>query len=338
MSKKNLPRNLLSALQQLSPKMIIVILILCEVMLLIPLLSLLNTKEKPNQPKEQDTSTNSFTNTSGGQSSELFSEDRTLVKQRLPIISTNPGSDRTFVTKLPALPPGITAQTSENLPPIPLPVPSPSRLPLPPAPTSTPVPSAPSLSTPPAKNNPVKDNTNSPTQKKKITPPASATPKVNSANAKKYMTNSPQKPQNRTSKPANRKTPQPKPSPSPTTIPTTTLTEEKLLDDIFAKLETEIEFTEDLNFSQPEKFVGSISGLKKIIGIVVNKNPQELALILKKQLEANDFQVSQINTYADGFVYEVKKAKFTEYITLTPDIETKGTMIVTWINPPTDSM
>jgi hypothetical protein len=346
MSKKNLPTHLLSVLQKLSPKMIFVLMILCELMLLIPLLSLLNKKEKPNQPKELDTSTNSFTNTSGGQSRELFSEDRTLVKQRLPIISTNPGSDgakhplysdRTFVTKLPALPPGITAQKSENLPPIPLPVPSPSRLPLPPAPTSTPVPSAPSLSTPSAKNNPVKDNTNSPTQKK-TTPPASATPKVNSANAKKYMTNSPQKPQNRTSKPADSKTLQPKASPSPTTTPTTILTEEKLLDDIFAKLETEIEFTEDLNFSQPEKFVGSISGLKKIIGIVVDKNPQELALILKKQLEANDFQVSQINTYADGFVYEVKKAKFTEYITLTPDIETKGTIIVTWINPPTDSI
>ncbi len=368
MSKKNLPTHLLSVLQKLSPKMMFLVLILCEVMLLIPLLSLLNTKEKSNQPKESDTSTNSFTNTSGGESSELFSEDRTLVQERLPKNDPNLGSDRTFVAKLPALPPGITAQKSENLPPIPLPVPSPSRLPLPPAPTSTPVPSTPvpstpvplspvpstpvplspvpsspvpsvpSLSTPSAKNNPVKKNTNSPTQKKKITPPASATPKVNSAKPKKDRTNSPQKPQNTTSKPADSKTPQPKASPSPTTIPTTRLTEEELLDDIFAKLETEIELTEDLNFSQPEKFADSISGLKKIIGIVVDKNPQELALILKKQLEANNFQVSQINTYADGFVYEVKKAKFTEYITLTPDIEKKGTIIVTWINPPTDSM
>jgi hypothetical protein len=307
-------------------------------MLLIPLLLLLNKKEEANQVKEIYTSTNSFTNTSDGQSSKLFSEDRTIVKQRLPIISTNPGSDgakhplysdRTFVTKLPALPPDITAQTPENLPPIPLPVPSLSRLLLPPAPTSTPVPSA--------KNNPVKENTNSPTQKK-TTPPVSATPKVNSANPKKDTTNSPQKPQNTTSKPADSKTPQPKANPFPTTKPTTTPTEEQLLDDIFAKLETEIEFTEDLNFSQPEKFAGSISGLKKIIGIVVDKNPQELALILKKQLEAKDFQVSQINTYADGFVYEVKKAKFIEYITLTPDLEKKGIIMAIWVNPPSDSM
>ncbi|WP_143289284.1 hypothetical protein [Brunnivagina elsteri] len=318
---------------------------------------MLNKKEQLNKAKELDASTNSFTNTSGGQSSELFSEDRTLIKQRLPIISTNPESDRTFITKLPGLPPSITAQTRENLPPIPLPVPSPSRLPLPPAPTSVPIPSVPSLSTLPTKKNPIKKDTSLPTQKK-IIPATYVSPKVNSVNTKKDRTNSPQKSQNTISKPVDSKTPQPKVSPSPTTkptvtpttkpttkptttptaTPTTTPVEEKLLDDIFVKLKTEIEFTEDSNFSGWEKFAGSIPGLKKTIGTVAKKNPLELALILKKQLETKGFQVSQINTYADGFVYEVKKAKFTEYITLTPDVEKKGTIIVTWINPPTDSI
>ncbi len=357
MSKNNLSNKLLSALQKISPKIIFVFFVLCEIMLLIPLLSLLNKKDRPNKVKEPDASTNLFTSTSGGQSSKLFSEDKTLVKQRLPIISTNPGSDRIFITKLPALPPGITAQKRENLPPIPLPVPSPSRLPLPPAPAATSVASVPPLSTPPTKNNPTKQNPNSPIQKK-TTPPAFVSPKINSVNAKKDTTNSPHKPQNTTSKPpVDSKTPQPKVSPSPTTKPTaiptatptaipttkptaitTTTPEEQLLDDIFVKLNTEIGFTEDSNFSQPEKFRFSISGLKKIIGTVVDKNPQELALILKKELELKGFQVSQINTYADGFIYEVKKAKFTEYITLTPDIEKKGTIIVIWVNPPSNPM
>ncbi|NJR18560.1 MAG: hypothetical protein HC785_24500 [Calothrix sp. CSU_2_0] len=93
-----------------------------------------------------------------------------------------------------------------------------------------------------------------------------------------------------------------------------------------------------MNFSQPEKFAASISGLKKTIGTVVGKNPQELALILKKQLEAKGFELSQINTYADGFIYEVKKAQFSEYITLTPDLEKIGTIIILWVNPPTDSI
>lgn len=295
MSKKNLFQKLLSALPKLSPQMIVVCLVICEIVLLIPLLSLLNKKERSHKVKEPGTSTNSFTQTSSGQSSKLFSEDRTLVKQRLPIIPTNPGSNGAFITALPALPPDITAQKRENLPPIPLPVPSPSRLPLPPAPTAT--------SIPPAKNNPTKQNPISPTQKK--TTPVSAIPNIKSANVRKDATNSPQKPQKTTSKPISSKTSQPKvsSSPTPTSTPTSTPTpnlnpnlnpspntspntspkrvEEQLLDDVFAKLNTEVELIEDLNFSQPEKFAASISGLKKTIGTVVGKNPQELALILK---------------------------------------------------------
>jgi hypothetical protein len=54
-------------------------------------------------------------------------------------------------------------------------------------------------------------------------------------------------------------------------------------------------------------------------------------------LDTKGFQISQI-IYADGFIYEVKKAKFIEYITLTPDLEKKGIIMAIWVNPPSDSM
>ena len=56
--------------------------------------------------------------------------------------------------------------------------------------------------------------------------------------------------------------------------------------------------------------------------------------MLQNQLETQGFKVSQIDTYAGGLLYVVTKGKFTEYMTLTPNQEATGTIIVTWSNPP----
>lgn len=128
------------------------------------------------------------------------------------------------------------------------------------------------------------------------------------------------------------------------------IAEEQAFDRIFVKLDEEIGLNEELNFSQPEKFATGITtsggnmtdvptdvqipAIKKIFGTALGKKPEELAALLQNQLETQGFKVSQIDIYAGGLLYVVTKGKFAEYMTLTPNLEATGTIIVTWSNPP----
>jgi hypothetical protein len=375
--------NLLFALKKLSPQMILFFFLLHGSILLISfslfLYLSLNKKSQSNKIQKLDSSTNSFTTSSNPKSAELFSESKTLVKQRLPITSTVPANNQQFVSQLPALPNGLTTQIHSNLPPIP--IQNATQLPLyssPPIKTNI-VTSSPNIYTSTPKilpnnnstklntqtekkapiSSPKKQKTNSQKQKKNTSQISKKTG-TNSTNVSKNNANMPQKKydmeksKNAISNPLEINTPQPKkilsptakptikptvkPTIKPTVKPTTISVEEQVFNDVLLKLDAEIKPADDVNFSQPEKFQSSMSSFNKIIGTVVGKNPQELALILTTQLETKGFQVSQINVYADGFVYEVKKAKFIEYMTLTPDVERKGTIIALWVNPPSNSM
>ena len=66
----------------------------------------------------------------------------------------------------------------------------------------------------------------------------------------------------------------------------------------------------------------------------MGKTPDELALLVKSKLEAQGFQVSQINTYGGGPLYKVKKSTFSEYISFAPTVDGTGAIIVTWSSAP----
>lgn len=112
------------------------------------------------------------------------------------------------------------------------------------------------------------------------------------------------------------------------------ISEKEAFDTTFFNLGGEIILTADLNFAEPDKFSLSKRGVENIFGTAVGKTPDELALLVKSKLEAQGFQVSQINTYGGGPLYEVKKSTFTEYISFAPTADGTGAIIVTWKTAP----
>lgn len=112
------------------------------------------------------------------------------------------------------------------------------------------------------------------------------------------------------------------------------ISEKEAFDTTFLSLGGEIILTADLNFAEPDKFSLSKRGVENIFGTAIDKTPDELALLVKTKLEAQGFQVSQINTYGGGPVYEVKKRTFREYISFAPTADGTGAIIVTWRTAP----
>ncbi|KAB8316982.1 hypothetical protein SD81_028130 [Tolypothrix campylonemoides VB511288] len=112
------------------------------------------------------------------------------------------------------------------------------------------------------------------------------------------------------------------------------ISEKEAFDTTFISLGREIILTADLNFAEPDKFSLSKPGVENIFGTAIDKTPDELALLVKTKLEAQGFQVTQINTYGGGPLYEVKKRSFTEYISFAPTADGTAAIIVTWRTPP----
>lgn len=112
------------------------------------------------------------------------------------------------------------------------------------------------------------------------------------------------------------------------------ISDKEAFDTTFLSLGGEIILTADLNFAEPDKFSLSKRGVENIFGTAIDKTPDELALLVKSKLEAQSFQVSQINTYGGGPLYEVKKRTFREYISFAPTADGTGAIIVTWRTAP----
>lgn len=112
------------------------------------------------------------------------------------------------------------------------------------------------------------------------------------------------------------------------------ISDKEAFDTTFISLGREIILTADLNFAEPDKFSLSKPGVENIFGTAIDKTPDELALVVKTKLEAQGFQVSQINTYGGGPLYKVKKSTFTEYISFAPTADATGAIIVTWRTAP----
>lgn len=112
------------------------------------------------------------------------------------------------------------------------------------------------------------------------------------------------------------------------------ISEKEAFDTTFISLGREIILTADLNFAEPDKFSLSKPGVENIFGTAIDKTPDELALLVKTKLEAQGFQVTQINTYGGGPLYEVKKNTFTEYISFAPTADGIAAIIVTWRTAP----
>ncbi len=112
--------------------------------------------------------------------------------------------------------------------------------------------------------------------------------------------------------------------------------EKQLFDATFTSLYDELSWSEDLNFSQPGEFTESIPGIENIFGTVLGTTPDEVALIVKKKLEAQGFNASQISIYGGGPLYEVKKGSFTKYITFAPTLDGTGAIVISWSKPPVE--
>jgi hypothetical protein len=110
--------------------------------------------------------------------------------------------------------------------------------------------------------------------------------------------------------------------------------EKQVFDATFTRLYDELSWSEDLNFSQPGEFAESIPGIENIFGTVLGKTPDEVALIVKTKLEAQGFNASQTSIYGGGPLYEAKKGLFTKYITFAPTVDGTGTIVISWSKPP----
>jgi hypothetical protein len=322
-----LPKQFFLLLRKLSPSMLLLSLAMHGIVLLIPLSLYRETKSQPHATKTADHEAALPLIASTPHSTEFFSQEKTLVKPQTfikPLIANNPQ----FIAQLPSLPPGAVAQTTETLPipTVKIPQASPISNPIPevtPAPVSVAIP----------KKKPAKPNRVS--SIKKLTPTSDS-----SKREKVAVTNSAPK-QDVKTKPISPAPIATQPTQAPESLPANA--EEQALDSIFVKLDEEIGFSEELNFSEPEKFTlpinqrGSIGEItpqvKKVLGKVTGKTPEELAITLQNQLEIQGFKISQINSYTGGLLYVITKGKFTEYVTLTPNQEATGTIIVTWSNP-----
>jgi hypothetical protein len=302
MMKSPLAQNLSALLQKLSPKMLLLSLLVHGLVLFIPFSSSLEKKSSslPTIPNSQPTPL-LISNT------ELFSEAKTLVK---PKQANNP----LFTSKLPPIPSGLTAPANQSLP---IPVINPTQLQPPPPPPVIPTKTAKTTTTKTNQNSPRVPKSNQVTPKSSIVAKKTVAPENRRIEKKKV---------NPVPTPKNTEISQPL---SPVITP-----EEEAFDDVFVKLYEEIDFSDDLNFSEPDKFA-LMPGVTNIFGTAIAQKPEELAILMTSKLEAQGFSVVRTSTFAGGQVYEVKKGKFIEYVTLTPDMQATGTIIVTWSQAPT---
>ena len=104
-------------------------------------------------------------------------------------------------------------------------------------------------------------------------------------------------------------------------------TEEQAFDATLQNLYAQLGWTEEKDFALT-------SEVERIFGKDSNKTPDELALLVKSQLESEGFEASQINQEASGILYEVKKGKFSKYISFVPTKEGKGAIILALKNLP----
>ncbi|WP_414589320.1 hypothetical protein [Scytonema sp. PCC 10023] len=341
------PKTLLIGLQQISPYMLLLSLILHGILLAIPISSLfpektqLSTTAKNEETAKNEKDLNVFPVTRGTQ---LFSADKTLVTPKPPVetsVVTEP--DPVIEEVSPplatpefmetwehsqenALPEGYMEEDTENREELiaSLPLLSPSSVPSPVIANSQ------EQTTKNKKQLPTSTTKRKPylKQKKKSLARASKDStasgvvsdfSTNTSTQKVYVDSLPgyiDKPDLQTSE----------------MLPQ--ISDKEAFDTTFLSLGREIILTADLNFAEPDKFSLSKPGVENIFGTAIDKTPDELALLVKTKLEAQGFQVSQINTYGGGPLYKVKKNTFSEYISFAPTIDGTGAIIVTWRTAP----
>ncbi|NJO59813.1 MAG: hypothetical protein HC836_16385 [Richelia sp. RM2_1_2] len=104
--------------------------------------------------------------------------------------------------------------------------------------------------------------------------------------------------------------------------------EQQAFDVTFSNLYTQFGWTEEKDFAvTPE--------VEKVLGKDIKNTPEELALVIKSNLESEGFEVSQIKKdEASELVYEVKKGEFIKYISFVPTKEGKGAIVLLLKNTP----
>ncbi|NJL81627.1 MAG: hypothetical protein HC917_27965 [Richelia sp. SM2_1_7] len=104
--------------------------------------------------------------------------------------------------------------------------------------------------------------------------------------------------------------------------------EQQVFDVTFSNLYTKLDWTEEKDFAvTPE--------VEKVLGKDIKNTPEELALVIKSNLESEGFEVSQIKKdEASELVYEVKKGEFIKYISFVPTKEGKGAIVLLLKNTP----
>ncbi|MEC4817911.1 MAG: hypothetical protein SAK29_32265 [Scytonema sp. PMC 1069.18] len=110
--------------------------------------------------------------------------------------------------------------------------------------------------------------------------------------------------------------------------------EKSIFDSIFISIQEEIVFTANLDFAQPNQFAFSKVGLEDIFGTAIGKTPNQVALLVKSKLEAQGFQVALIGVYGGGPLYEVKKGEFIRYLSFAPTVNKTEAIIVSWRTVP----
>lgn len=341
------PKNLLIGLQQISPYMLLLSLILHGILLAIPISSLfpgktqLFTIAKNEETAKNEKDLNVFPVTTG---TELFSADKTLVAPKPPVdtsVVTEPESVIEEVlpplaatpelmetwerTQENALKEGYTEEDTGNREELAASLP---------------------LLSPPSVISPVIANSQQQTTKNKKQLPTSTTKAKPSLKQKKKFLARPSKDSTASGVVSDFSTntstqevyvdslPAYVDKPVQTSEMLPQISDKEAFDTTFLSLGGEIILTADLNFAEPDKFSLSKRGVENIFGTAIDKTPDELALLVKTKLEAQGFQVSQINTYGGGPLYKVKKSTFTEYISFAPTADGTGAIIVTWRTAP----
>lgn len=322
MFNSSFSKDWLSAVKQLSPSMLLLSLTLHGLLLLMPLSSFTQRKI----PYSKTTSKQEQIFVSQSKSSQFFSNDKALVKQKDLTSTPIPTIDPQFTSQLPSLPSYAPTQTQLPIPEIPA---TPTLLPKEALKEVTPTVAPANLNVfasfkevqqvtdgtaavvvAPKTASPKKQNTTPivPVKAKTVTPVASPT----------------QEPP----KPSPTKLAPVKQSIPPEALPSSQ--EKETFDGVFNKLNQELSLSEELNF-QPEKFSAAIK-VERIYGTVIDKTPEEVAANVISKLELQSFKVSQLDNYAGELAYTVAKNKFTQYITFTSNADNTGTVITTWTN------
>lgn len=307
-------KDWLLAVRQLSPSMLLLSLTLHGLLLLMPLSSFTQRKISHSQT----TSKQEQIFVSQSKSSQFFSTDKALVKQKDLTSTPIPTIDPQFTSQLPSLPSDAPTQTQLPIPEIPEALPDV---------TPTVAPTNPNVFASFKEVKQVTDGTAA-----VVVAPKTASPKKQNATPTvpvKAKTVTPvTSPTQEPTKPVPTKLAPIKESIAPEALPSSQ--EKETFDGVFNKLNEELSLSEELNF-QPEKFSAAIE-VERIYGTVIDKTPEEVAANVISKLELQSFKVSQLNNYASGLVYTVTKNKFTQYITFTANIDKTGTVVITWTN------